>query len=204
MRDDPRELGRNDAKNLAPLGDLDSKQPLGAERERDVVADRVEVVFAVGPGDDLVVLSVFADLLEAAVQITDVGNAAHDGLTIELEHQAENSMRRRMLGTDVDEHVIAFEIGLDARRWLESDGGATIVGDERNALRSPLRVETGGRKLYFDRALPTLLARPLAFAQSLAHVLRKILERIGDRELFHRVPRLRDSARAPGAAARPG
>ena len=38
VRDDARQLHRDHAQHLAPLGDLDAEQPLGAERERDVVA----------------------------------------------------------------------------------------------------------------------------------------------------------------------
>src|SRR5687768_12552770 len=64
MRDDSRELGSDDAQHLAPRRDLDPEQSLGANRERDVVADRVEVILAVGPGNDLVVLAILTDLLE--------------------------------------------------------------------------------------------------------------------------------------------
>ena len=41
VRDDARHLARDHAQHLAPLRDLDPEQPLGAERERDVVAGRV-------------------------------------------------------------------------------------------------------------------------------------------------------------------
>ena len=104
---------RDDAQHLAALRDLDSEQPLRAQREGDVVAGRVEVVLAIGPRDDLVVLAVLADLLEAAVQIADVRNAAHHRLTVELEHEAKHAVRRRMLRSDVDQHVIALELGLE-------------------------------------------------------------------------------------------
>ena len=106
VRDDARHLARHDAQHLAPLRDLDAEQPLGAEREGDVVAGRVEIILTVGPRDDLIVLPVLADLLEAAVQVADVRNAAHDRLAVELEHEAQHAVRRRMLRPDVDEHVL--------------------------------------------------------------------------------------------------
>ena len=124
VRDDARQLARHHPQHLAPLGDLDPEQPLRAERERDVVAGRVEIILAVGPRDDLIVLPVLADLLEAAVQVADVRDAAHDRLAVELEHQAQHAVRRRMLRPDVDEHVLALEIGLDRRRRVDGDGVA--------------------------------------------------------------------------------
>ena len=84
VRHDAGELGRDHAQNLASLGDLDSEQPLGSQGKCDVVADRVEIILAIGPANYLVVLPVFADLLEAAVQISDVRNAADNGFSVEL------------------------------------------------------------------------------------------------------------------------
>ena len=112
MRDSSIAITRS---TLQRSRDLDAEQPLRAEREGDVVARRVEVVLAVGPRDDLVVLAVLADLLEAAVQVADVRDAAHDRLAVELEHQAQHAVRRRMLRADVDEHVLALELRLERR-----------------------------------------------------------------------------------------
>ncbi len=111
--DDPRQLHRDHAQHRAPLGDVDAEQSFGAERERDVVADRVEIVLAIGPGNDLVVLAILADLLESAVQVADVRNAAHHGLAVQFQDQAQHAVRRRVLRSDVDQHVIAIEVGLE-------------------------------------------------------------------------------------------
>ena len=51
---------------------LDPHQLLGRQREADVVGHGREVVGAVGERDDLVVVPVLAQLLEAGVQIADV------------------------------------------------------------------------------------------------------------------------------------
>src|SRR5205823_9811820 len=145
------------------------------------------VIFAIRPADYLIVLAVFADLLETAVQVADMRDAANDRLAIELQYQPQDAVCRRMLRTDVDEHVLTFEIGLDSRRRLEGETPTSIIGEHRNALGSSLRIETGSGELNFDGAFRHLLARPLAFAQSVAHLLRQFGEGISDRQLLHRV-----------------
>src|SRR6202040_3512383 len=125
------------------------------------------------------------------MEIAEVGNPTDDGFTVELEHETQNTVRGGVLRTDVDEHVLTFQIRLDARRRLEGDRRSTIVSHQRDALRPSLRVETRCRELYFDGTLGHLLARPLALAQSVPHVLREVHKGVGDRELFHRVAILR-------------
>ena len=87
------------------------------------------------------------------MQIADVRNAANDCLTIELEHEAKHAVRRGMLGADVDQHVIGRELGLQRLAEARREIGRVATGHERNALRPSLRVETGGRELYFYRAI---------------------------------------------------
>src|SRR5688572_18559245 len=106
MRDDSRQLAGNDAEHRAALGDVYAPETLRAKSKRDIVADRVEIVLTVGPGDDLVVLAVLANFLEPAVQVADVRDAAHDSLALELEHQPQHAVRSGMLRPEVDEHVI--------------------------------------------------------------------------------------------------
>jgi len=127
-------------------------QALGAKRKSDVVADRVEVVLTIGPRDDLVVLAIFADFLEAAMQVADVRDAADDCFAIELEDQAEDAMRGRVLRADVDEHVLAFELRLHGRRRGNGDVRVS-ANEERDALRLAVRSEAGGREFNFDGAL---------------------------------------------------
>src|SRR5205085_3523674 len=127
-----------------------AEESLRAKRKRDVVANRVQVVFTIGPRNDLVVLAVLADLLEAAMEVADVRDAAHDGFAIQLEHQPEDAVGGRMLRSDVDEHVLTFELGLQRRRRLERESPATIIGEDRYSLRTSLRVDTSGRQFCDD------------------------------------------------------
>jgi hypothetical protein len=86
-----------------------------------------------------IVLPILAELFEAAVEIPDVGDATNDRLAIELEHEAEYAVRRRMLRSNVDEHVLCREIGLDELRLGHCD--LISVRDERNALRTAFSID---------------------------------------------------------------
>ncbi len=153
MRDDARELHRDHAQHGAARWHLDSEQPLRTDRERDVVADRVEIVLAIGPRDYLVVLPILADLLEAAVQIADVRNAAHHRLAVELEHEAQHAVRCRMLRSDVDQHVLARELGRRAkRRRLERRDGSFLRDRHRRSHCATVGVDTGGAERDFHRS----------------------------------------------------
>jgi hypothetical protein len=52
---------------------------------------------------------VFPEFFEARVQVPHVRNAAPDGLPFELEHQAEHTVGGRVLGPEIDEHMLAAE-----------------------------------------------------------------------------------------------
>src|SRR6476661_5373812 len=138
------------AEDLAALRDLDAEQPLRAEGEGDVVSRTVEVILAVRPGYDLVVLPILADLLEAAVQVADVRDAPHHRLAIQLEHQPEHAVRGRVLRADIDEHVLALELGLHGGGRVHGNQVPFAIGDERHALRATTRIEARGGQLDFD------------------------------------------------------
>src|SRR5215211_3228036 len=125
MRDDSRELACNYTQDSAALRDVYAPQTLGAECKRDIVADRVEVVLAVGPRDDLIVLAVLSDLLEAAVEIADVRDAPNDRLALELENQAKHAVGCGVLRAQVDQHMICRELGLE--RWRRGNGEIASV-----------------------------------------------------------------------------
>src|SRR6185312_15031429 len=149
MRHDARQLARDHAKHLAALGYRDAEQPLRTERHCNVVARRIEVVLAIGPRDYLIVLTILAGFLEAAVQVADVWNAAYDGLAVQLEHQPEHTVGRRMLWTQVDEHVLTVERGLERERLGDSNRYAAVVCHERNALWLARSIEAACRELDF-------------------------------------------------------
>ena len=50
-----------------------------------------------------------ARLLDASVQIADVGRKRNNRLTIDLQHQAQNAVGRRMLRTHVQHHRVLVD-----------------------------------------------------------------------------------------------
>ena len=72
------------------------------------------------------------------MQISDVRNAADNGFSVELEHQAQHAVRCGMLWPNVDEHVLTVQIGLDAGRSLKREAASSIISEDRHALRPAL------------------------------------------------------------------
>ena len=73
VRLDARDLVQQHAQHLGALGDLQSEQLLHRQAVRQVVGHRAEIVDAVGQRDDLLVELGLAGLLDAGVQVADVG-----------------------------------------------------------------------------------------------------------------------------------
>jgi hypothetical protein len=94
------------------------------------------------------------------VQVADVRHAPHHGLAVELEHQPQHAVRRRVLRADVDEHVLALELGLERRRRLERHGLPAVVDHERHALRPPVGPDPVRRERHLDGALGRRHASP--------------------------------------------
>src|SRR5256885_11942183 len=69
---------------------------------------------------------------------------------IELDHEPQHAVGRRMLGSDVDQHVLAREVRL---RWARIRGPRVVGDAERHAHRLALGVQAGGRELELDGAL---------------------------------------------------
>ena len=108
-----------------------------ASARRTLLAMRRQVVGAVGERDDLVVVAVLAQLLEAGVQVADVRDAALDRLAVELEHQPQHAVRRGVLRADVDQHVLGAEVVVGSCRRPRSTPSGTRAG-------RPSRVQARG------------------------------------------------------------
>ena len=108
----PRQLGDDDADVLAAPGRLDPQQLLDRLVPGDVVGHRRDVVHAVGDGDVLVVVQRFAELLEAGVQVADVGHGLDDPLAFQLQHQPQGGVRGRMLGAEVHRPQVRLRLVL--------------------------------------------------------------------------------------------
>src|SRR5271166_1554229 len=99
---DPGQLRDDHANVLASRGQLDVQQLLDGAMPGHLIQGRADVVLAVGDRHILVVVEMLTQLLEARVQITDIGRGLEDSLAVELENQAQGRMRGRMLGPEVE------------------------------------------------------------------------------------------------------
>jgi hypothetical protein len=66
--------------------------------------------------------------LDAGVQVADLGIDADDDLAVDLQHQAQHAVRRRVLRPHVEDHVLVF--GAFGQRGFE-DGRAAILHHQR-------------------------------------------------------------------------
>ena len=69
--------------------------------QRDLVGDRRDVVHPVDDRHVLVEVEIFAEFLEAGVQVADVGHGLDDGLAVECEDEAQCGVRGRVLRAEV-------------------------------------------------------------------------------------------------------
>ena len=139
---DAGQLGDDRADVLAARRDLDAQQLLDRAVPGHVVGHRRDVVHPVGDRDILVVVEVLADLLEAAVQIADVGHRIDDALAVELQHQPQRRVRRRMLRTEVERpQVVLRRVVRRARRWdaaSDMQSSESMTSDNDMTLTLPL------------------------------------------------------------------
>ncbi len=106
VRSEPGELAADDTDRAAAFGHLEVEQLLDREHDADVRRQRREVVHPVGVGDELQVGAVLGDLLHAAVQVAEVRHALTDALAVELQHQPQHAVGRRVRRPHVDGHDI--------------------------------------------------------------------------------------------------
>ena len=96
---------------------------LDGQRQHQLVVERRQVVHAGDVGRPLDVGELLGRLLHAGVQVADDRLGAQHGLAVELDHESEHAVRRRVLGPHVDDHGLV--VGL-----LDVD----VVGVEHHAL----------------------------------------------------------------------
>src|SRR5262249_3961710 len=79
------QFGENRTDVFATWRELDAHKLLDRVVPRNSVGHRGDVVHAVDNGHVLVVIEIFAELFEAAVQVADVGDGLDDGFPIERQ-----------------------------------------------------------------------------------------------------------------------
>ncbi len=97
----PGQLGHDRTDVLAARRELDAQQPFDRAVPGHVVGQRRDVVHPVGDRDVLVVVQVLADLLEARVQIADVGHRVEHPLAVQEQHDPQRGVGGRVLRAEI-------------------------------------------------------------------------------------------------------
>ncbi len=128
-----------------PLGyvAVDTEKLLGGEREDEFVVERTEVVHPRHVGAALHEGQLLGGLLHTGMQIPDDRLAPENRLTLELKHESEHSVGRRVLGTHVDDHrlVVLGIVGEVAERGslrlAHPENGADLAEELASAQLGP-------------------------------------------------------------------
>ena len=97
MREQAADLAIEHADELAAARNLDAEQLLDRQREGVLLVHRRDIVEPVEIGHVLQIGARLHQLLGAAMQQADMRIDALDHLAVELQHQAQHAVRRRML-----------------------------------------------------------------------------------------------------------
>ena len=90
---------------------VESQQLFSRQAERVLLVHRRDVIEPVEIPDRLQIGLVLDQLFGAAMQQADMRIDALDHFAIELEHEAQHAMRRRMLRPKVDVEITNFGFG---------------------------------------------------------------------------------------------
>ena len=99
---DASEFGQDRAHHLALGSDIDVEEFFHRAVPGDVVDNGTVVVHAAYGADILVVVVMLAELLEAAVEVSDVGDGPHDPLAVQFKDDTEGGVGGRVLGTKIE------------------------------------------------------------------------------------------------------
>ncbi len=101
------ELRHHHADPLRARRHLDVEQPFRCEAVHELVGDRRGVVHARDVGRTLDVRELLAGLLHTGVQVADHRFDLQDLFAVELHHEPQHAVGRRVLRTHVDDHRVA-------------------------------------------------------------------------------------------------
>ena len=105
VREQPSDLAEQHADELRAPRHRQPKELLGREAERMLLVHRRDVIEPVEIRDRLQVSLVLDQLLGAAMEQADMRIDALHHLAVELHHQAQNAMRRRVLRPEIQGEV---------------------------------------------------------------------------------------------------
>ena len=118
VRHDAADFGKQHADQLAALRHFDTEQLLGGEREGMLLVHRRAIVEPVEIGHGLQIGLLLDQLLGAAMKQADMRIDAVDHFTVQLQHEAQNAVRGRMLRTEVDVEIADGGLGHGAPQFV--------------------------------------------------------------------------------------
>ena len=119
MRQQPPDLAIEHADQLRAPGHREPQQFFGREAEGMLLIHRRDIVEPVEIGDRLQIGLGFDQLLGAAMQQSDMRIDALDHLAVELQHQAQDAVRGRMLRPEIDGEIAQLRFGHATRSSCE-------------------------------------------------------------------------------------
>ena len=105
VRQEPPDLAVEHADQLRAARHLEPEQLLHREAERMLLVHRRDVIEPVEIRDRLQIGLLLDQLLGAAMQQPDMRIDALDHLAVQLQHEAQHAVRRRMLRPEIDGEV---------------------------------------------------------------------------------------------------
>ncbi len=116
----PVQLGQQGAGPDGADGDLHAEHAFDRDDHAQFIREGREPVVAVGQDDDLPVVTDLEELLRAPVHVADDRFGRADAFAVEGEAEPQDSVGRRVLRADVEDHVLGREF-LGARAHADHD-----------------------------------------------------------------------------------
>ncbi len=139
--------------HLRPPWNLDAHQLLDGQSIAQVVAHGRDIIHAIGVGGEILVTDRLALLLEAGVEITDVGIRRHDRLAVQFHDHAQDAMGGWVLRPHVEDHVLVG-VGLLRRHGRHRFGFQDLFAERLEFLVLP-----GHRERHWLAAARHVLAQ---------------------------------------------
>ena len=133
VRRNARQLTADHADGLAARRQFPAHQFFHRQCVGHVVGQRREVIQPVRVRHELVVLHVLRDLLVAAVEVADVRIGLGNDLTVQLEHNAQHAVRRRVRGPHVDGQGLPEQFAFLACLGFDRTGARGGIGSLENS-----------------------------------------------------------------------
>jgi hypothetical protein len=106
VRVDARQFGEENPNPDGAFRDFEAKELFDCKTVTEVVGEGAEVVDTIGERDNLLVELRFAGLLDAGVEVSDLGIETNYDFAVDFEYEAEHAVGGRVLRSHIKDHVL--------------------------------------------------------------------------------------------------